>query len=47
LGQPKKNRGYNEGLLEIVSNPFVELLGHVSMKCFVINLSSAMTFLFG
>jgi len=40
LGQPKKYRGYNEGLFEIVNNPFVELLGHVSIyyKCFVINL---------
>jgi len=31
LGQPKKYRGYNEGLFEIVNNPFVELLGHVSV----------------
>jgi len=31
LGQPKKYRGYNEGLFEIVNNPFVELLGRVSI----------------
>jgi len=32
LGQPKKYRGYNEGLFEIIHNPFVELLGHVSVS---------------
>jgi len=30
LGQPKKYRGYNEGLHEIVNNPLIELLGRVS-----------------
>jgi len=32
LGLPKKNRGYNEGLFEIVNNPFIELLGNVSIS---------------
>ena len=32
LGLPKKYRGYNEGLHEIVNNPFVELLVNVSVS---------------
>ena len=37
LGQPKKYRGYNEGLSEIVNSPFVELIGHVSI-CYTVDL---------